>query len=163
MCENGYYYVEISKGIYGLPQAGLLAQAKLVKLLQQNGYHMMPNTPCLFRHESRNIIFSLVVDDFGIKYVHESDVKHLIDTLQSEYVLHIDWTAADYIGLKLEWDYQARVVTISMPGCIKDAIARFGNLLGNGAKSSMVYETPKYGQRIQLTEYEEIPQRKSNL
>ena len=36
--ENGYYYAEISKGIYGLPQAGLLAQEKLIQLLKQHGY-----------------------------------------------------------------------------------------------------------------------------
>ena len=51
MCMDGYYYVEISKGIYGLPQAGLLAQEKLINLLKSKGYHMAPNTPCLFKHE----------------------------------------------------------------------------------------------------------------
>jgi len=67
LCEDGYYYVEIAKGIYGLPQAGLLAQEKLIDHLRKKGYNMAKNTPCLFTHKTRKITFTLVVDDFGIK------------------------------------------------------------------------------------------------
>ena len=155
MCADGYYYVEISKGIYGLPQAGLLAQAKLIKLLSTHGYHMMPNTPCLFKHESKDIIFSLVVDDFGVKYTNKEDAQHLIDTLMQEYALHIDWEAADYIGLTMEWDYDKNTVAISMPGCVKKAIERFGVKTGSGANSPMIYEPPKYGAKVQYAKDEE--------
>ena len=147
--ENGYYYAEISKGIYGLPQAGLLAQEKLIQLLKQHGYSMMPNTPCLFKHETRNIMFSLVVDDFGVKYCDEADAQHLITTLQEEYKLHIDWTGADYVGLTLDWNYEQHTVALSMPGYVKRALERFGTPLGAGANSPMIYEPPKYGEKIQ--------------
>jgi len=154
-CVEGYYYVEISKGIYGLPQAGQLAQAKLIKLLHTHGYKMMEHTPCLFKHETKDIIFSLVVDDFGVKYVQEADAQHLINTLQTEYALHTDWTAADYVGLTLEWDYDARKVAISIPDCVKNAIQRFGVKPGIGANSPMVYEPPKYGEKVQYAKDEE--------
>ena len=155
MCIDGYYYIEISKGIYGLPQAGLLAQAKLITILDTHGYHMMPNTPCLFKHESKDIMFSLVVDDFGVKYTDKEDAQHLINTLTKEYALHIDWEAADYIGLTLEWDYDKRTVATSMPGCVKKAIERFGVKVGIGANSPMIYEPPKYGEKVQYAMDEE--------
>jgi hypothetical protein len=153
--ENGYYYVEIVKGIYGLPQAGLLAQKKLIHTLQINGYNMCPNTPCLFKHESRKIAFTLVVDDFGIKYESEKDVHHLISTLEQHYKLHIDWTGTDYVGLALKWEYEQKRVSLSMPGYVKQAIERFGAPDGPGALSPMIYEPPKYGKKIQYAENEE--------
>jgi hypothetical protein len=45
-----YVLVEISKGIYGLAQAGRLAQDRPVALLKDNGYCL---NPCIFRHRVR--------------------------------------------------------------------------------------------------------------
>ncbi len=42
------------------------------------GYHECKNTQGLWYHKTRNITFTLVVDDFGVKYVDKTDVKHLI-------------------------------------------------------------------------------------
>mmetsp|Transcript_18995 Transcript_18995/g.31769 ORF Transcript_18995/g.31769 Transcript_18995/m.31769 type:complete len:1018 (-) Transcript_18995:914-3967(-) len=69
-------YVEITGGMYGLPQAGKIAQRKLLQHLATKGYHPAPNTPCLIRHETRDITFALVVDDFGIKYTKDEDADH---------------------------------------------------------------------------------------
>ena len=150
MCEDGYYYVEIYKGIYGLPQAGLLAQDKLLAHLRTKGYNMAKNTPCLFTHKTRKITFTLVVDDFGVKYVDEADAKHLIDTLEEFYKLHIDWEGGDYVGLTLQWDYQHRTVALSMPQYVQKAIKRLGVPEDSKAKSPMVYEPPRYGQKVQF-------------
>jgi len=35
-------------------------------------------TPGLFKHITRPISFSLVVDDFGVKYINKEDVEYLI-------------------------------------------------------------------------------------
>lgn len=46
LIKDGYVMAEISKGIYGLPQAGLLAQERLVKHLVPPGKeHIMPIQP----------------------------------------------------------------------------------------------------------------------
>jgi hypothetical protein len=66
--DNTHVLVEISKGIYGLPQAGKLAQERLVAHLATHGYEPAANTSCLFKHTTRDIMFALVVDDFGIRY-----------------------------------------------------------------------------------------------
>jgi hypothetical protein len=44
LVHNGYLYVEVRKGMYGLPQAGLLANVLLAKRLAKHGYIPVPHT-----------------------------------------------------------------------------------------------------------------------
>ena len=78
---NGYVYVAIKKGMYGLPQAGILAQALLEKRLNAAGYKQSLHTPGLWTHQWRPICFTLVVDDFGVKYVGKEHSEHLVSVL----------------------------------------------------------------------------------
>jgi hypothetical protein len=50
----------------GLPQAGRLANDLLVKRLVPHGYHPVEHTHGLWRHKTRLVTFTLVVDDFGV-------------------------------------------------------------------------------------------------
>ena len=52
---NGHVYVKISKGMYGLPQAGLLANELLEKRLNKYGYYQSKLVPGLWTHEWRPI------------------------------------------------------------------------------------------------------------
>ena len=65
--NDGKVYIEIQKGMYGLPQAGILANNLLIERLDAFGYYPVEFTPGLWRHKWRPIVFSLVVDDFGVK------------------------------------------------------------------------------------------------
>ena len=56
--------VRCDKMLYGLPQAGLIAQQRLNKLLAAHGYLPTDNTPGLYAHETHPTYFTLVVDDF---------------------------------------------------------------------------------------------------
>jgi hypothetical protein len=69
--RDGFVFLEIRRAVWGLPQAGILANKLLRKRLKPHGYYECINTPGLWRHETRPITFSLVVDDFGVKYVGE--------------------------------------------------------------------------------------------
>ena len=71
--------------MYGLPQAGILAQNLLEKRLKKKGYYQSMYTPGLWLHEWQPIQFSLVVDDFGVKYVGKEHAKHLVDALVEHY------------------------------------------------------------------------------
>ena len=71
--RNGKVMTKIKSALYGLPQSGRISQDHLILLLHQHGYYQCKNTPCLFKHETRDIQFVLVVDDFGIKYKNEED------------------------------------------------------------------------------------------
>jgi hypothetical protein len=44
---DGYIYCKIQKGMYGIPQAGIIAQHLLEKRLRQHGYHQSKTTPGL--------------------------------------------------------------------------------------------------------------------
>ena len=61
-----------------VPQAGILANKRLKRKLEPFGYHKCKNTPGLWYHTTKSITFTLVFDDFGLKYVDKSDVEHLI-------------------------------------------------------------------------------------
>ncbi len=65
--EDGYVYCKIQKGIYGLPQARIMAQDLLQARLAKVGYHQSKIIPGLWAHKTRKTCFMLVVDDFAIK------------------------------------------------------------------------------------------------
>jgi hypothetical protein len=125
LIHNNSVTVEIRKGMYGLPQAGILAHDRLVEHLATHGYVKTKHTPGLFRHVTRPIQFTLVVDDFGVKYTGTEHAQHLIDTLQALYTVTIDWDGTRYLGLTLAWDYEHRTLDMSMPDYIDQALTRF--------------------------------------
>jgi len=85
--HKGYVYSKIKRALYGLKQAGFIAATDLKTHLAKHGYHQSKTTTGLFKHETRQISFTLVVDDFGIKYIREEDLKHLIDALELKYTI----------------------------------------------------------------------------
>ena len=66
---NGFVPWEIRKAIYRLPNTGRLANEQLQKKLDPAGFYEVAHTPGLWKHKRRPIQFSLMVDDFGVKYV----------------------------------------------------------------------------------------------
>jgi hypothetical protein len=69
LAVDGWVYIEIRKGMNGLKQAGLLANQLLQQRLTPFGYYPVRHTPGLWLHKTRPIAFSLIVDDFAVKYV----------------------------------------------------------------------------------------------
>ncbi len=92
--EDGYVYCKIQKGMCGLPQAGIIAQDLLQACLAKVGYHQSKIIPGLWTHETRKTCFTLVIDDFAIKYTSMEDAQHLIDALKKGSTITIDWDAA---------------------------------------------------------------------
>ena len=80
---KGCIWIEISRSIYGLPQAGKLANEFLRKKLAPHGYFEVKHTPGLWKHVSRPLQFTLVVDDFGVKYTRRKDAEHLLRILET--------------------------------------------------------------------------------
>jgi hypothetical protein len=67
------------------------------------------------------------VDNFGVKYIDDTHVHHLIKTLKADYKIDKDWEGTRYLGLAIDWDYQKREVNLTMPGYIDKALARFNH------------------------------------
>eukprot|EP00804_Cyclotella_cryptica_P027940 CCRYP_003829-RA/>CCRYP_003829-RA protein AED:0.45 eAED:0.45 QI:0/0/0/1/0/0/2/0/234 len=103
--RDGYVFVRIQKGMYGLPQASIIAQQLLEQRLQANGYHQSKINPGFWTHDWRPICFALCVDDFGVKYLGKEHAAHLINTLKGHDEISTDWEGRRYIGLTLSWDY----------------------------------------------------------
>jgi hypothetical protein len=121
---KGLVYIEICKGMYGLPQAGILANQLLTKRLAPHGYYVCRHTPGLWRHKWRPVLFLLVVDDFGIKYVVRDHIDHLIATIEHHNEFSKNWEGKLYCGITLKWDYHARTCDLSMPGYLQAEIHR---------------------------------------
>jgi len=102
-------------------------QDLLTKRLHNAGYYQSKITPGYWRHNWRPISFTLVVDDFGVKYTNKADIEHPISVLKQDYGIDTDWEGTRYLGLTLDWDYIKREVHLSMPGYIKNAFIRFGH------------------------------------
>jgi hypothetical protein len=123
--HKGIMLVEISKGMYGLPQAGILAFNQLKTHLATHDYTPCTPIPGLWTHSTRDITFSLVVDDFGIKYTNRDDAVHLLTALEEMYTVTTDLTGSLYLAMTLNWDYIHSTVDISMPGYVAKALTRF--------------------------------------
>jgi hypothetical protein len=78
LAQDGKVYIEIQKGMYGLPQAGILANELLQRNLAKDGYRPTPYAHGLWKHNTHPISLSLVVDDFGVKYVGREHAEHLM-------------------------------------------------------------------------------------
>jgi hypothetical protein len=89
--------------MYGLPQAGIITQELLKKCLKIAGYSQSNLTPGFWTHTWCLTCFSLVVDNFGIKYLNRDDVEHLLLTLKKDYLCNTDLDGTHYLGLTLDW------------------------------------------------------------
>jgi hypothetical protein len=79
------------------------------------------------RHSTQPVTFCLVLlDDFGVKYVGQQHVDHLLNALKTEYKLTCDWKGELYCGITLrKWDHKQVTVQLPMPGYIERALRKF--------------------------------------
>jgi hypothetical protein len=71
--------------MYGLKQAGLLANQLLQTRLAPFVYYPARHTQGLWLHKTWPISFTLVVDDFAVKYVGKQHAEHLQNALLQTY------------------------------------------------------------------------------
>ncbi|KAL7476989.1 hypothetical protein ACHAW6_002812 [Cyclotella cf. meneghiniana] len=88
------------------------------------------------------IQFTLVVDDFSIKYVGKEHTKHLLTTLEEHYKVTTDWTGAQYIVIQLHWDYTKCQVHLHMPDYVKKALWQFKHKLRKKQNTFSTYTHP---------------------
>jgi hypothetical protein len=155
--HNGYIYCKIQKGMYGLPQAGIIAQQLLEKCLKVHGYRQSTITPGLWKHDTRPISFYLVVDNFGVKYVGEENAQHLLDTVRKYYKCSCDWKGERYCGLTIKWDYEGWKVHILMPGYVRKALTRFQHPPPTKQQDQpYLHVKPNYGAHTQYAQGKDV-------
>jgi hypothetical protein len=127
VAADGYVYLQIRRGMYGLKEAAIIAFNQLVAKLAPAGYAPTPYTPGLWRHNTKRTTFVLCVDDFGVKYFSKDDAQHLINAIKAHYELTVDWTGSLYCGLTLDWNYANGHVDVSMPTYVDRALKKFNH------------------------------------
>jgi hypothetical protein len=148
--KNGFVYIEMRRAIWGLTQAGILANKLLRKRLLPHGYYECRHTPGLWRHLTRPISFTLVVNDFGVIYVGQEHIEHLIECIKEKYELTKDWSGDLYCGIKLHWNYQRCTLSISMPGYINKLLQKYKHQLPTKPQHCPYTPAPKtYGAKAQ--------------
>jgi hypothetical protein len=158
LAVDGWVYIEVRKGMYGLKQAGLLANQLLQTRLAPFGYYPARHTPGLWLHKTRPISFSLVVDDFAVKYVGKQHADHLRNALLKTYELTTDWAATVYSGMNFKWDYKNRTCDISMPGYVSNMLSKFQHDAPKHPQHTPSrYATPVYGAKTQYAKKYEMP------
>ena len=71
-------------------------------------------------------MFSLVVDDLGVKYTDKNDAFYFIDTLRKKYPgINIDWSGRIFLGIHLDRGYINRTVALSMPNYVNKYLSIF--------------------------------------
>jgi hypothetical protein len=133
-----------------LKQAGVIANQLLQTLLAPFGYYLARHTPGLWLHKMRPIAFSLIVDDFAVKYVGKQHADHLRNALLKSYEITTDWAAKVYSGMSLKWDYKNRTCDISMPGYVSNVLRKFQHDAPKHPQHTPSrYVTPVYGAKTQ--------------
>ena len=123
--KNWYAYCEIVRGMYGLPQAGILANKLFKKRLKVHDYYKVPHTTGLFTHKNRPIWFTRTVDDFRVKYIGREHAEHLMTVLKQHYKMEEDWKGELCCGITLKWDYAKGYVDIPMPNYVHKKLIEY--------------------------------------
>ena len=102
-----HVYVEITGAIYVLSQSGCIANQDLRKHLEKYEYYPTKRTPGLWKHRTRPISFTLVVDNFGVKYTNKYDIDGPFKAIKKNSTQNrLDRNK--YVGINLNWDYEKK-------------------------------------------------------
>ena len=58
IAADGYVYIKIIKGMYGLKQAAIIAYNHLIYPMEPHGYYLVPFKTGLWAYENRKICFA---------------------------------------------------------------------------------------------------------
>jgi hypothetical protein len=94
--------------------------------------------------------FTLIVDDFGVKYVGREHAMHLLNALRDLHTITEDWGGSLYSGLTIKWNYAEKYVDISMPHYIPSMLHRFQHPTTNKHQGAPhAWTTRNYGAKVQ--------------
>ena len=146
-----YVYCKIKRGMYGLKQAARLAYDSLKQHLSTYGYHPDKYAQNIWSHENRRTKFCLCVDDFRVQYFSQQDAEHLIQALQSKYIITMDYSGKKFCGLDITWDYTNGWVDIAMTNYVKKTLKKLRHTTPTRAQHAPhTWSTPTYGQTRQF-------------
>ena len=148
--HNKYVYFKIKMGMYGLPESGILVNKVLKKRLSKHGYYECKFTPGFYRHVWGLIMFSLVVDDFGVKCQGIQQAKYLKEALDKYYGVDVDWKGRLFCVITLNCNYNMRHVELSVPGYVQRNRTKYQHANPKNLQHSPYQAQPiQYGIKVQ--------------
>ena len=102
--EDGYVYINITKGMYILNQSATIAYKQLILRMEPHGYYPVPFTTGLWEYRTRKTNFCLRVEIFCVKYFSKDDADHIINSLGKHYSVLTNCEGRNYLGLIIEWN-----------------------------------------------------------
>ncbi len=134
-------------------------QELLETQLKTAGYTQSKLAPGYWKHKWPPISFTLVIDNFVIKYIGKENVTHLISILKKHYEVKKDWEGRQYLGITMDWDYRNHKVHLSMPEYVERALAQFGHPLPvKPQHQPHQHAIPMYGATVQYAKPEDTSQ-----
>ena len=133
--------------MYGLPQVRILTHKKLTNYLGKHGFKPTKHTPGLWTHHTAPITFSLVADDFGIKYMHKNIFKfhqHFKTGIQN----HKGLVGHKIHRFDIRMELKRGYVDLSMPCYISRVLKRFAHpLISKNGDSPSNFIPPIYSKQ----------------
>ena len=104
----------------------------------------------MWKHDNKPISFTLIVNDFLVKYTQRKDALELLEILQQNYeAVTTNWMGTLYRGITLECDYIRFQVNLSMPGYITKTLHQFQHeSLTSITMTAIPYIPPVYGKKV---------------
>ena len=119
----GCVCAQINWSLHRLEENGSIANEDIVvDHSLQFGRHEIKHTAGLFTHVTRPIQFSLVVDDFGVKWVNHADLNHLLESPRTKHTMTCDSEWKQFAEMHLQWNCDTGKVVCSMDWHVKDAL-----------------------------------------
>ena len=93
--------------------------------------------------------FTLIVDEFGVKYVGKEHALHLKQTIGDNYTVKLEWDVRQYIGIILDWEYKRRQVHLLIPNYVTNTLKKFNHKLQKTKHQPYPSAPIKYGAKKQ--------------
>jgi hypothetical protein len=137
------FIVKYNRACTVFPKQGSSCRNSWPKRLKKHGYSQSKTTPGLWKHKWRPIIFFLIVNNFGVKYVGKEHAQHLLQMVQKYYKCSLEEEGGQYCGLTIKWDYPRKKVHLSMLLYAKNGLKQFQHPPPNCAARSAAPTHPQ--------------------
>ena len=147
--RDGWVYFEINHGVYSLPQLGILVNNLLKECLSKHRQYQCTNSPVLWIHKWRPILFRKIVNNFGVEYLCNCHAHHLRDSLKQHYDITENWKGDLYASINIKWDYTQRTCRLTMYNYIANLRLKWNHPDPKKRQLSPYKNTPiRYGAKI---------------
>ena len=89
--KNEKVLIEVRKGMISLLQACRISHDELKESLKPCRYILIQKTPGLWHNPKTDVYFTLIINDFRLKYTSIKKLRHLIDALKTRFKIVEDW------------------------------------------------------------------------